>query len=46
MEIIETYIILLVYATKVIDTNCPPNDNLELLRFLLCNHLRKFDPSK
>ena len=30
MEMIETYIILLVYVTKVIDTNCPPNDNPEL----------------
>jgi len=35
MEIIETYIILLVYITKFIDTNCPPNNNTELLRFLL-----------
>ena len=31
MEMIETYIILLVYVTKVIDTNCPPNDNPEFL---------------
>ena len=30
MEMIETYIILLVYVTQVIDTNWPPNDNPEL----------------